>query len=63
MFSGLSGEVYARGLSFLSLDPPVTALPDAVVIGAEPLLIVGAIAGGEPKTSKDVLGGDIRLIP
>lgn len=30
----------------LSHEPPDTALPDAVVSGAEPLLIVGAIAGG-----------------
>jgi hypothetical protein len=30
----------------LSLDPPDAALPEAVVIGAEPFLIVGAMAGG-----------------
>ena len=30
----------------LSLEPPDTKLPDAVVSGAEPFLIVGAIAGG-----------------
>ncbi len=30
----------------LSHDSPDTALPDAVARGAEPLLIVGAIAGG-----------------
>jgi hypothetical protein len=30
----------------LSLDPPETRLPDAVVNGAEPFLIVGAMAGG-----------------
>jgi sulfur-carrier protein len=30
----------------LSLEPPDTALPDAVVDGQEPLLIVGAMAGG-----------------
>jgi hypothetical protein len=30
----------------LSHDPPDTPLPDAVVTAAEPLLIVGAIAGG-----------------
>jgi sulfur-carrier protein len=30
----------------LSLEPPETKLPDAVVTGAEPLLIVGAMAGG-----------------
>ena len=30
----------------LSLDPPDTPLPDEVVSGAEPFLIVGAIAGG-----------------
>ena len=30
----------------LSNDPPDTALPDAVISGAEPFLIVGAMAGG-----------------
>jgi molybdopterin converting factor small subunit len=30
----------------LSLEPPETPLPDAVASGAEPFLIVGAIAGG-----------------
>ncbi len=30
----------------LSLEPPETKLPGAVVSGAEPFLIVGAIAGG-----------------
>ena len=30
----------------LSLEPPETALPEAVVSGAEPFLIVGAMAGG-----------------
>ncbi len=30
----------------LSLDPPDNPLPDAVVQGREPLLIIGAIAGG-----------------
>jgi hypothetical protein len=30
----------------LSLDPPDTPLPDAVASGAEPLMVVGAIAGG-----------------
>ena len=30
----------------LSHDPPDSALPDAVAQGAEPLIIVGAIAGG-----------------
>ena len=29
-----------------SNHPPETALPDAVVSGKEPLLIIGAIAGG-----------------
>jgi sulfur-carrier protein len=29
-----------------SNEPPDTPLPDAVVSGAEPLLVVGAIAGG-----------------
>jgi len=30
----------------LSLDPPETLLPDEIVNGAEPFLIVGAMAGG-----------------
>lgn len=30
----------------LSLEPPDTPLPDAVAKGKEPLLIIGAIAGG-----------------
>ena len=30
----------------VSHDPPDTPLPDAVVNGAEPLLVVGAISGG-----------------
>ncbi len=30
----------------LSLDPPETPLPAAVVAGEEPFLIVGAMAGG-----------------
>jgi hypothetical protein len=30
----------------LSLEPPDTPLPEAVVNGTEPFLIVGAIAGG-----------------
>ena len=30
----------------LSLEPPETPLPDAVVAGEEPFLIVGAMAGG-----------------
>jgi hypothetical protein len=30
----------------LSLEPPETRLPDEVVNGAEPFLIVGAMAGG-----------------
>jgi hypothetical protein len=30
----------------LSFEPPETPLPDAVVAGEEPLLIVGAMAGG-----------------
>ena len=32
----------------LTHDSPDTPLPDAVVSGKEPLLIVGAIAGGRP---------------
>ena len=30
----------------LSHDPPDTLLPDAVAAGSEPILIIGAIAGG-----------------
>jgi sulfur-carrier protein len=30
----------------LSHDPPDTPLPDAVASGAEPLIVLGAIAGG-----------------
>jgi molybdopterin synthase sulfur carrier subunit len=30
----------------VSNEPPETALPDAVINGAEPFLIVGAMAGG-----------------
>ncbi|MBI4547730.1 MAG: MoaD/ThiS family protein [Ignavibacteriae bacterium] len=30
----------------LSLEPPDTILPDAIVSGSEPFLIIGAIAGG-----------------
>jgi molybdopterin synthase sulfur carrier subunit len=30
----------------LSHDPPDTLLPDAVVHGVEPFLIIGALAGG-----------------
>jgi len=30
----------------LSLEPPETELPEAVATGAEPFLIVGAMAGG-----------------
>ena len=30
----------------LSLEPPETPLPEAVVNGAEPFLVVGAMAGG-----------------
>ena len=30
----------------LSLEPPDTKLPDAVISGEEPFLIVGAMAGG-----------------
>ena len=30
----------------LSHDPPTTPLPDAVAQGAEPFLVVGAMAGG-----------------
>src|SRR5207247_1117065 len=30
----------------LSLEPPETPLPEAVASGAEPFLVIGAIAGG-----------------
>lgn len=32
----------------LSHQPPDTPLPEAVASGAEPLLVIGAIAGGSP---------------
>jgi sulfur-carrier protein len=35
-----------RGVSDLSHEPLDTPLPDQVVAGAEPFLIVGAMAGG-----------------
>jgi hypothetical protein len=37
---------FFAGKEDLSLASPDAALPDAVVRGAEPLLIVGAMAGG-----------------
>src|SRR3954470_19949694 len=30
----------------LSLDPPTTPLPEPILTGAEPFMIVGAMAGG-----------------
>jgi hypothetical protein len=30
----------------LSLDPPDTVLPEAVILGKEPFVVVGAMAGG-----------------
>lgn len=30
----------------LSLEPPDTPLPDAVIAGTEPFMIIGAMAGG-----------------
>jgi hypothetical protein len=30
----------------LSLEPPTTVLPDSIVKGEEPFLIIGAMAGG-----------------
>jgi hypothetical protein len=30
----------------LSLEPPETPLPDEIVKGTEPFLVIGAIAGG-----------------
>jgi hypothetical protein len=36
---------FACGQDF-SLDPPETALPEAVTTGKEPFLVVGAMAGG-----------------
>ena len=35
----------------LSHDPPDSPLPDAVATGAEPFLIVGAMAGGSESTT------------
>ena len=36
----------------LSHDPPDTALPEAVASGAEPFLVVGAIAGGSGRRNR-----------
>ena len=41
----------------LSHEPPDTPLPDAVVAGAEPFLIVGAMAGGSGFTSEHYAPG------
>ena len=37
----------------LSHEPPDAPLPDAVVTGAEPLLVVGAMAGGQVPVERD----------
>lgn len=37
---------FYAGEQDLSHDPPDTPLPDAVASGAEPLFIIGAVAGG-----------------
>lgn len=37
---------FFAGNEDLSLEPPEIRLPDAIVSGAEPFLIVGAMAGG-----------------
>ena len=37
---------FFAGKEDLSLEPPETTLPEAVVQGIEPFLIVGAMAGG-----------------
>lgn len=37
---------FFAGQEDLSLEPPETRLPDVVASGAEPFLIVGAMAGG-----------------
>lgn len=37
---------FFAGKEDLSLEPPETKLPDEVISGAEPFLIVGAMAGG-----------------
>ena len=42
---------FFAGEEDLSHEPPDTPLPDAVVTGAEPLLIIGAIAGGSGRPS------------
>jgi hypothetical protein len=34
----------------LSHEPPEAPLPDAVASGREPLLVIGAVAGGSPAT-------------
>jgi hypothetical protein len=42
----------------LSHEPPDNPLPEAVVAGTEPYLIVGAMAGGL-KADHDPIGGDV----
>jgi molybdopterin synthase sulfur carrier subunit len=41
-----------------SLDPPDTVLPDAIARGAEPFLIVGAIAGGSADAANRLAAGE-----
>jgi len=40
----------------LSNEPPDAPLPDAVATGAEPLLIIGAIAGGSGRFAGSFVG-------
>lgn len=45
----------------LSHDPPNAPLPESVATGAEALLIVGAIAGGEQPPTTHPIGGTSHL--
>ena len=42
---------YGRIRGIISHEPPDAPLPDVVATGAEPFLVVGAMAGGEPCTA------------
>ena len=45
----------------ISHEPPDAPLPDAVVSGAEPLFIIGAVSGGERCTKIIDCGLSLRL--
>ena len=45
----------------ISLESAHVPLPDAVASGAEPLLVAGAVAGGEPSGTGHGDGEGLRL--